>query len=106
MVIWVDQQMDIRFVQKVKLWIRGLSIGSVLDEEIWQDVLACCADLKIAGVVKTDLDDPLIQQAVKLYCKAHFGYEEESEKFQQAYDALKASLSLSGDYNGLGASDG
>lgn len=102
----LDLKMDPYFVQKVKLWIRGLSIGNVLDEEIWQDVLACCADLKIAGVVKTDLDDPLIQQAVKLYCKAHFGYEEDSEKFQRAYDSLKASLSLSGDYNGLGDSGG
>lgn len=98
----METEMDEFFVDKVKLWIRGISIGSVLDEEIWQDVLACQMDLKIAGVVKTDLDDPLIQQAVKLYCKAHFGYEEESEKFQRAYDALKASLSLSGDYNGRG----
>lgn len=98
--------MDPYFVQKVKLWIRKISIGNILDEEIWQDVLACCADLKISGVVKTDLDDPLIQQAVKLYCKAHFGYEEDSEKFQSAYDALKASLSLSGEYNGLEDSHG
>ncbi len=96
----MDQEMDVELVKKIKLWLRGIDMGDMLDDEIWQDVLACCADLRLSGVVKTDLDDPLIQQAIKLYCKAHFGYEEDSEKFQRAYDALKASLSLSGEYTG------
>lgn len=100
----MDREMDVGLVEKIKLWLRGIDMGDMLDDEIWQDVLACCADLRLSGVVKTDLDDPLIQQAVKLYCKAHFGYEEDSEKFQRAYDALKASLSLSGEYTALGGS--
>lgn len=102
----MDQEMDPYLINKVKVWIRKISIGSVLDEEIWQDILACRQDLKIAGVVNADFKDPLIQQAVKLYCKAHFGYEEESEKFQRAYESLRASLSTSAEYNGRGESNG
>lgn len=97
----MDEDKIIELVESIKLWIRGIDMGDIFDGEILQDVLACCADLRLAGVVKTDLDDPLIQQAAKLYCKAHFGYEEDSEKFQKAYESLKASLSLSGEYNSV-----
>lgn len=45
------------------------------------------------------LDNPLIQQAVKLYCKAQFGYDDTSSKFAKSYELLKQSLSLSGEYN-------
>ena len=40
----------------------------------------------------------LIQQAVKLYLKAHFGYDDQPEKWEAAYERLKAALSLSSDY--------
>lgn len=59
---------------------------------------ACRADLEIAGVYVMDFDDPLPRQALKLYCKANYGYDKDSEKFRDAYAALKDSMALSGEY--------
>lgn len=60
---------------------------------------ACRADLKIAGVYASEgFSDPLEKQALKLYCKANYGYDQDSEKFRAAYAALKDSMALSGDY--------
>ena len=41
----------------------------------------------------------LIKQAVKMYCKANFGYGgSDADKFQKSYESLAVSLSLSGEY--------
>lgn len=79
-----------------KLWVRKSS--NAFDEEISQTIAACFLDMQNAGVVVFDADDPLLRQAAKLYLKAHFGYDTESAKWEQAYEHLKASLSLSSDY--------
>ena len=81
----------------VKLWLRVSS--SKMDDELTQTIDACKLDLQNSGVKKLDSSDPLIQQAVKLYCKAQFGYDDSSGDFSRAYEHLKAALSLSGDYN-------
>lgn len=60
---------------------------------------ACRMDLKIAGVYVSDnFSDPLEKQVLKLYCKANYGYDSDSEKFRAAYAALKDSMALCGDY--------
>lgn len=69
------------------------------DDEIRQVMAACLLDLKNGGVVVIDTDDPLIRQCMKLYLKSQFGYDANAERFSQAYEHLKFSLSLSGDYN-------
>lgn len=81
----------------VKLFLRVSSASA--DAEIQQTIDACLLDLRNAGVSSLDTDDPLIQQAVKLYCKAQFGFSADSEKYERAYEHLKASLSLSSDYS-------
>lgn len=81
----------------VKLWLRISS--SKLDGELEQTINACKLDLQNSGVKNLNSTDPLIQQAVKLYCKSQFGYDDYAEKFCKAYEHLKAALSLSGDYN-------
>lgn len=75
-------------------------------DEITDLVDACKKDLEIAGVYVVDEKDPLCKQAIKLYCKANYGYDKDSEKFGAAYAALKDSMSLSGDYVKAGDSDG
>lgn len=84
-------------VPEVKLWLRIQTDG--MNGELIQLAEACRLDLLSGGVREVDPSDPLIRQAVKLYCKAHFGYDDGAERFSRAYEALKASLSLSGDYN-------
>ncbi len=75
-------------------------------EEVRDLAEACILDLEIAGVYVID-EDPLCEQAIKLYCKAHYGYDEDSERFGVAYAALRDSMALSGDYpKKVGDSDG
>lgn len=70
------------------------------DDEIEDLINACKVDLSLSGVKKIDAEDVLIQQAIKLYCKANFGLDnKDSEKYRNSYQALKVSLSLCGDYN-------
>lgn len=85
-------------LERVKLALRIKS--DKLDDEIVDLIEACKTDLSLSGVRKIEDTDPLIQQAIKLYCKANFGLDnKDSEKYQKSYDMLKISLSLCGDYN-------
>ena len=83
-------------LRDARLWVRKSS-GN-LDTEIRQTTAACLLDLKNAGVVNFRHEDPLLQQAAKLYLKAQFGSNEDSAKWEAAYEHLKAALSLSSDY--------
>lgn len=82
-------------VSSAKGWLR---IGT-RDDEVKQVMEACLMDLLIGGVAKVDPEDPLIQQALKLYLKSQFGYDSNAETFARAYEHLKAALALCGDYN-------
>ena len=73
--------------------------SSVADTEIRDLIESCVLELKIAGV-QGKLTDPLYRQAVKLYAKAHFGYDSDSEKFLKAFQNLRDSMALSGEYGG------
>lgn len=86
---------------------------AAFDDEVQGLIDACKADLRLVGVnVPEDqppaegetpaAGDPLITRAIILYAKANFGYSDDSEKYRQAYDYLKCSLSLAGDYHALG----
>lgn len=85
-----------KLLPEARKWIR--KSASNLDAEIQQTVAACMLDLKNAGIVVFRDDDPLLQQAAKLYLKAQFGYDDKSEKWEAAYEHLKAALSLSSEY--------
>lgn len=83
--------------EQVKVALRLRS--SAFDEtEIEPIVSACKVDLRLAGVVNTADSDVLVARAVVLYAKANFGFSEDSEKYARAYELLKASMALSGEY--------
>lgn len=84
---------------KVKAALRTKT--TAFDAEIEDVIGACKADLELVGIRIPEVDDPLITRAVILYAKAHFGFSDDSEKYQRAYDALKCSLSLAGDYSAV-----
>lgn len=86
---------------EARVWVR--KSASNLDDELEQTLAACMLDLKNAGVDNFREGDPLLKQAAKLYLKAHFGYDDKSEKWEAAYEHLKAALSLSGEYAGVGS---
>lgn len=80
-------------IEKLKVRLRI----TILDEEVEDLVKACQKDLEISGIYG-EFDDPLYYQAIVLYLKAYFGYNDKQEEFQRAYEALKTSMALSGDY--------
>lgn len=87
------QQEDI--VEKIKERIRVKSESS--DEEVKDLIDACKKELEMKGVYG-DEADPIYYQAIVLYCKAHYGYDEDSERFEKAYNSLRDSMYLSGNY--------
>lgn len=91
-------------LEKVKLALRIKN--NKFDDEIEELIEAAKVDLKISGIIKivdantSTVTDPLITQAIKIYCKANFGLDnKDSEKYQASYESLKEHLSLCGDYN-------
>ena len=70
--------------------------ASNFDEEIKQLIAACKADLKLAGVLCINDKDPLILQAVTMYCKGHFGYDDIKDSYLRTYEMLKTTLTLRG----------
>ena len=80
-----------------KIWLGYTK--NVFDDEIIQTMQACILDLTNGGVNHIDMDDPLIQQALKLYLKAQFRSDPSADKFAKSYEFLKYSLELSSDYN-------
>ena len=93
--------MDLREMVKVRIRV----MTAAFDEaEIQPLIETCKADLDRVGVTPEETN-PLVQQAVVLYCKANFGYAEdpkEAERFQRAYEGLRDSMALSGDFSGGG----
>lgn len=85
-------------LEKIKSSLRVKS--NSLNSEIQDLIYSAKLDLKISGVTNIDEEDPLIIQAIKIYCKANFGLDnKDSEKYQKSYDMLKQHLSLCGEYN-------
>ena len=85
-------------LEKIKSSLRVKS--NSLNSEIQDLIDSAKLDLKISGVTNIDEEDPLIIQAIKIYCKANFGLDnKDSEKYQKSYDMLKQHLSLCGEYN-------
>ena len=86
-------------LEPVKLAIR--ETGSNFDTEIQTKIAACARDLQTAGMAAkffkdpdvTSPVDPLVQLAVELYVKSAFGlYNDDSEKYDKAYQSLKADM--------------
>lgn len=83
----------------VKAACRVSSTNAGITTELTDLINAAEYDLSTTGIDITDLTDPLIKRAIVLYCKAHFGYNnEDAERFIANYESLKAHLAMSVDY--------
>lgn len=87
---------DEHLIEKLKKRIRSMSDSS--NEEVDDLIESCRKELEMAGVYG-DEEDPTYYQAVVLYCKANYGYDEDSERFEHAFKSLRDAMSLSGDYD-------
>ena len=85
--------MDGRIIERLKK-----RVGTRNDEEINELAMSCVRELENTGVYGNPATDALYYQAMVLYCKANFGYDENTERFQTAFEKLRDSMALSGDY--------
>ena len=68
----------------VKLAMRPAIKTNAYDSELLDLIAAARADLKRLGIQGDDTD-PLIRQAIKTYCRLHFGSPPDAEKLERAY---------------------
>ena len=70
-----------------------------LDEAIQADIDACLRDLHVVGVIYADETDPLILNAIKLWCRAYYTDDVvKSAEYFKRYEALKACLMMAEGY--------
>lgn len=89
----------------VKLAMRPAIKTNAYDSDIQDLIEAAKADLAVVGI-SGDENDPLIRQAIKTYCRLHFGTPEDPEKLKAAYDEQKAQLMSATGYTNWGDLDG
>ncbi|PWM72675.1 MAG: hypothetical protein DBX59_06070 [Bacillota bacterium] len=85
-------------LEKIK---KALRIShSALDADIQADIDACLADLAVCGIVALDAEDPLIYNAIKLFCRSLYTDDPTTgAEYLRRYDALKGCLQIAGKYN-------
>ena len=73
---------------------------SALDDDIQADIGACIADLAVCGVRLAPTDDPLIFNAIKLYCRSIYTDDPtKGAEYLRRYEALKACLMMAEGYS-------
>lgn len=83
----------------VKAAVRIAATTTAFNSELNDLIAAAQADLALAGIVVTDITDPLYKRAVVTYCKAYFGYDNpDADRLIQAYVMIKTHMSLSNEY--------
>lgn len=91
-------------LEKIKLSLR--ISHSRLDEDIQGDIDIALADLRMHGVIHKDESDPLIFNAVKLYCKSSYTDDiAKSSEWRQRYFALRDCLKAAEGYGWKAADD-
>jgi hypothetical protein len=85
-------------LDEVKQSLRITNTAS--DVEILDLIEQAKVDMSISGVKMVDETNAAIKRAIKTFCKANFGLNnEDSEKYQDSYDIQVIKLSLCSDYN-------
>ena len=91
-------------LNKVKLALR--ISHNKLDEDIQADIDACKADLEVCGVVFAPVNDPLVFNAVKLWCRSLYTDDPgKGAEYMARYEKLKASLMMASGYGREAVSD-
>lgn len=89
-------------LDRVKLGLRVSS--TVFDAEILDLIEGAKTDLEIAGIANVDTSDPMIVNAIIMYCKLMRGNLENTSRsssydaYKRTYDEHKAQLSMSRRY--------
>ena len=94
---------DLSLLSKIKTNLR--ISHNALDEDLGDTINACLQDLRTCGVkvsaVPDDVQetDPLILNAIKLYCRAEFTDDtEKAAAYRERYGSLKSCLMMASGY--------
>lgn len=88
-------------LEKIKQSLR--TSHSKLDADIQADIDACRADLQLVGVKYKGEEDPLIFNAIKLWCRSLYTDDPvKAAEWLRRYNSLKACLMMAEGY-GWGA---
>lgn len=91
-------------LEKIKLAIR--ISHSKLDEDVQADIDACLADLRLCGVIYADESDPLILNAIKLWCRSLYTDDPaKGAEYLRRYESLKSCLMTAEGYGWEAAAD-
>jgi hypothetical protein len=89
-------------IDDIKIALRVTSEST--DLEIEGLIAAAIADIMRVGVKIPDrenIKEPLVKQAIVLFCKAHYGYDNgDFQKFHDCYNAILPVLSVEWSVNG------
>lgn len=89
--------MDTETLGKVKLALRIKH--DKVDEDIQDEIDACITDLHVCGVVYADETDPLMLNAIKLWCRSVFTDDSaKAAEYLRRYEALKSCLMMAEGY--------
>ena len=77
-------------VQELRAYLRLTS--EKLDREIQGTMDAAKLDLASAGM--NDVDNALVDMAIKLYARWKFNYADKADQYRRDYQELKAALAL------------
>ena len=83
-------------LQAVKIALR-ISTDS-FDAELTELIDAARADMRLAGIVNLDQDDPLIRRAIITYCRLNFGQPDDYDRLKRSYDEQKAQMGMATGY--------
>ena len=95
-------EIDQSILSKIKTNLR--ISHTALDDDLKDTIAACLADLNVCGVQAPVPDvphetDPLILNAIKLYCRAAFTDDPgKSTAYMARYDAMKSCLMMAEGY--------
>ena len=80
-------------LEKIKIALR--ISHNKLDDDIQSNIDACLADLEVCGIVFAETADPLILNAVKLYCRSIYTDDPgKGAEYLRRYEALKSCLMM------------
>lgn len=84
-------------LEKIKQALR--TSHNKLDDDIQADIEACLADLRLVGITYKGEEDPLIFNAIKLWCRSLYTDDTaKAAEWLRRYDGLKACLMLAEGY--------
>lgn len=84
-------------ITKVKHALRVSTTDEDINAEVTDLVDEALEELR-RSTHPIDPDDPLILQAVKSYAKAHYGFDEDGNKWLERFEQIKSKIGTFGPY--------